>query len=66
MENKRIDTLLELYDEKEPILNIAGAWYLQPRSIVFFYYEMENAAEKRNLATVSNAARIHPRVRAAH
>lgn len=64
MENKRIDTLLELYDAKEPILNISGAWYLQPRSIVFFYYEMENAAEKRKeLAQLLNRIGLRCNVR---
>ena len=47
MESQRLDTLLELYDANEPMLNVTGAWHLQPRSIVFFYYELQNAAEER-------------------
>ena len=40
-----VDTLLELYDSREPITHVSGAWHLQPRSIVFFYYELPRCAE---------------------
>ncbi len=59
-----IDTLLELYDT-EPILNVAGAWYLQPRSIVFFYYELaEDAlALRKELAQLFNRIGLRCNVR---
>lgn len=60
----RIDTLLELYDVREPIQNIAGAWHLQPRSIVFFYYELENPqAERKQLAQMLNRIGLRCSVR---
>lgn len=50
-----VDTLLELYESSEPILNVAGAWHLQPRNIIFFYYELEDpAAERKQLAQMFN------------
>lgn len=33
-----LDTLLELYDPKEPILNILGAWRLRPQRAVYFHH----------------------------
>ncbi len=46
-----LDTLLEIYDAQQPMNNILGAWYLQPRKIVFFYYEAIDELETRkNLA----------------
>lgn len=49
MTDQRLDTLLELYDPYEPIVNVAGAWHLQPRKIVFFYYELDDAAQERKM-----------------
>lgn len=64
MEHSQIDTLLELYDMHEPIVNVAGAWHLQPRNIVFFYYELENAAEERkSLAQMFNRIGLRCNVR---
>jgi len=64
MEHSRIDTLLELYDMHEPIVNVAGAWHLQPRSIIFFYYELEDAAEERkSLAQMFNRIGLRCNVR---
>lgn len=60
----RIDTLLELYDEREPIQNVAGAWHLQPRSIVFFYYDLKDAtAERKHLAQMFNRIGLRCNVR---
>lgn len=47
MTTPRIDTLLELYDARVPILNVPGAWHLQPKTIIFFYYELADAAQER-------------------
>lgn len=64
MADERIDTLLEMYDHQEPIVNIAGAWYLQPRTIVFFYYGMEDpAAERKQLAQMFNRIGLRCNVR---
>lgn len=55
MSNCRIDTLLELYDPREPIQNVAGVWHLQPRSVVFFYYDLPDPdAERKQLAQMFN------------
>ena len=52
MTTPQIDTLLELYDPHMPILNVAGAWYIQPRTVVYFYYELDEdpAALRKELA----------------
>lgn len=64
MVDTQIDTLLEMYDAHEPIVNVAGAWYLQPRSIVFFYYEMEDpSAERKQLAQMFNRIGLRCNVR---
>lgn len=64
MSTPRIDTLLELYDAQEPILNVAGAWHLQPRSIIFFYYELKDAAaERKELAQMFNRIGLRCNVR---
>lgn len=64
MEHSRIDTLLELYDMHEPIVNVAGAWHLQPRNIIFFYYELEDATEERkSLAQMFNRIGLRCNVR---
>jgi len=66
MSTHRIDTLLELYDEREPIQNVAGAWHLQPRSIVFFYYDLKDAdAERKHLAQMFNRIGLRCSVRMA-
>lgn len=45
-----MDTLLEFYDAAEPMLNTIGAWMLRPKSVIFFYYGMEEPeAERKNL-----------------
>ena len=55
MSAPHVDTLLELYDVREPILNIAGAWHLSPRRIIFFYYDLPDArAERKQLAQMFN------------
>ena len=60
----RIDTLLELYDAREPIQNVAGAWHLQPRSIVFFYYDLKDVqAERKHLAQMFNRIGLRCNVR---
>ena len=67
MEHSRMDTLLELYDAGEPILNVAGAWHLQPRNIIFFYYELEDAEEVRKaLAQMFNRIGMNCNVRMEH
>ena len=43
----QIDTLLELYDARIPLLNITGTWHLQPKNVIFFYYDLEDAAFQR-------------------
>ena len=59
-----VDTLLEMYDAKEPVINVTGAWHLQPRSIVFFYYELENPSEERKqLAQLFNRIGLRCNVR---
>lgn len=64
MADTQIDTLLELYDIHEPIVNVAGAWHLQPRSIIFFYYELEDAVEERkSLAQMFNRIGLRCNVR---
>lgn len=50
-----VDTLLELFDDQQPIQNVAGAWHLQPRRIVFFYYELEDVqATRKEMAQMFN------------
>lgn len=44
-----IDTLLEIYDGENPISNVLGAWYLQPRKIVYFYCDAIDHLETRRL-----------------
>lgn len=64
MSTPRLDTLLEMYDSREPISNISGAWYLQPRTIVYFYYELEDAAaERKQLAQMFNRIGLRCNVR---
>lgn len=59
-----IDTLLELYDAREPILNVTGTWHLQPKRIIFFYYELEDvAAERKQLAQMFNRIGLRCSVR---
>lgn len=59
-----VDTLLELYDRREPITHVAGAWHLQPKSIVFFYYELADAqAERKQLAQMFNRIGLRCNVR---
>ena len=61
---KSIDTLLELYDHREPIQNVAGAWHLQPRSIVYFYYDLKDPqAERKQLAQMFNRIGLRCNVR---
>jgi len=51
MANITVDTLLEFYDRREPIVNVAGAWHVQPRRIVYFHYGLKDeAAERKKLA----------------
>lgn len=40
-----LDTLLELYDPKEPILNILGAWRLRPQKAVYFHHGLREEDE---------------------
>ena len=40
-----LDTLLELYDPKEPILNILGAWRLRPQRAVYFHHGLREEDE---------------------
>lgn len=64
MSASRIDTLLELYDARQPILNVPGAWHLQPKTIVYFYYELEDAAaERKELAQMFNRIGLRCNVR---
>lgn len=50
-----VDTLLELYDRNEPITNVSGAWHLQPKSIIYFYYDLADPkAERKELAQMFN------------
>ena len=42
-----MDTLLELYDAREPVKNLIGAWHLHPSEIIFFYYDLPDAAAER-------------------
>nr|MBR4282000.1 DUF1887 family protein [Clostridia bacterium] len=59
-----VDTLLELYDRREPITNVVGAWHLQPKNIVFFHYNLENPAEERKqLAQMFNRIGLRCNVR---
>ena len=59
-----MDTLLELYDVQEPVINIAGAWHLQPSSIIFFYYDLADpAAERRQLSQLLNRVGLRCNVR---
>jgi len=50
-----LHTLLELYDPKEPILNILGAWRLRPERVVYFHHGLSN--EKETLAMLHTALR---------
>lgn len=64
MSNPRIDTLLELYDTRVPIANVAGAWHLQPKNIVFFYYDLQDPAkERKELAQMFNRIGLRCNVR---
>lgn len=59
-----VDTLLELYDRREPITNVVGAWHLQPKSIVFFYYDLPDPkAERKELAQMFNRIGLRCNVR---
>lgn len=59
-----MDTLLELYDAQEPVINIAGAWHLQPSEIIFFYYELPDPAEeRRQLSQLLNKVGLRCNVR---
>ena len=59
-----VDTLLELYDGREPITNVAGAWHLQPKSIVYFYYDLKDPkAERKELAQMFNRIGLRCNVR---
>lgn len=50
-----LDTLLELYDPKEPVLNILGAWRLRPGRVVYFHHGLPN--EKAALAMLRTTLR---------
>ena len=59
-----VNTLLELYDRREPITHVAGAWHLQPENIVFFYYDLEDPqAERKQLAQMFNRIGLRCNVR---
>lgn len=59
-----VDTLLELYDSRQPIQNIAGAWHLQPRTIVFFYYKLADVqATRKEMAQMFNRIGLRCNVR---
>ena len=59
-----VDTLLELYDGREPITNVAGAWHLQPKNIVYFYYDLKDPkAERKELAQMFNRIGLRCNVR---
>lgn len=59
-----VDTLLELYDSREPITNVAGAWHLKPKNIVFFYYDLSDPkAERKQLAQMFNRIGLRCNVR---
>lgn len=59
-----VDSLLELYDVQQPIQNVSGAWYLQPRSIVFFYYELEDVqGTRKQMAQMLNRIGLRCNVR---
>jgi len=56
-----LDTLLELYDPKEPILNILGAWRLRPQRLVYFHHglrEEEKALEQLRAALRNLGAKV--------
>ncbi|MBR6667047.1 MAG: DUF1887 family protein [Clostridia bacterium] len=59
-----VDTLLELYDQREPITNVTGAWHLHPKTIVFFYYDLADPKEERKeLAQMFNRIGLRCNVR---
>ena len=59
-----VDTLLELYDRNEPITNVSGAWHLQPKSIIYFYYDLADPkAERKELAQMFNRIGLRCNVR---
>ena len=59
-----VDTLLELYDRREPITNVSGAWHLQPKNIIYFYYNLPDPkAERKELAQMFNRIGLRCNVR---
>ena len=59
-----MDTLLELYDAREPLLNVSGAWRLKPRCVVCFYDALEDVRRERGkLADMLRQLGVNAQVR---
>lgn len=62
-----IDTLIEVYDRDDAVLNVLGAWMLRPRRVVYCYTKLaqpEQAAQR--LRQVYEHIGLHAAVEMAH